>query len=352
MEFWPLIRVVRLYVKAEALRSGVVLCDLPGVQDSNQARAAVAENYMKQCTGLWIVAPITRAVDDKAAKSLLGESFKRQLKMDGGFNTVTFICSKTDDISLTEAQESLGIQDEMNALWQQAESLDQASMKLEKEIKALKEAKGDISAALEKADEDRDVWDKLLDDLNDGLTVYAPSAKTGKKRKHGSGSESARKKQRSSFDDSDDDEDDDYHSDLDNDSENGDAEERGEPLTEEQIQNKIAELKAIRKDGRREKAKLDDSIREIRSKISEVQVLKEQVDAEMNAICISGRNTYSKGAIQQDFAAGIKELDQELAEEEDQANFNPDVDARDYEEVARSLPVFCVSSRAYQKLQG
>ncbi len=42
---------------------------------------------MKECTGLWIVAPINRAVDDKAAKSLLGESFKRQLKMDGGFST-------------------------------------------------------------------------------------------------------------------------------------------------------------------------------------------------------------------------------------------------------------------------
>jgi hypothetical protein len=37
-------------------------------------------------------------------------------------------------------------------------------------------------------------------------------------------------------------------------------------------------------------------------------------------------------------------------EEEDTANFNPKVDARDYDEVARSLPVFCVSSRAYQKL--
>lgn len=43
------------------------------------ARAAVAEGYMKQCTGLWIVAPINRAVDDKAAKSLLGESFKVSL---------------------------------------------------------------------------------------------------------------------------------------------------------------------------------------------------------------------------------------------------------------------------------
>ena len=38
----------------------------------------------------------------------------------------------------------------------------------------------------------------------------------------------------------------------------------------------------------------------------------------MSAMCISGRNQYSKGAIQQDFAAGMRELDQELAAEEDE----------------------------------
>jgi hypothetical protein len=43
-----------------------------------------------------------------------------------------------------------------------------------------------------------------------------------------------------------------------------------------------------------------------------------------------------------------KELDQELALEEDEENFNPDVELRDYEQVAQSLPVFCVSSRGYQ----
>jgi hypothetical protein len=71
MEFWPLIKVVRIYTKAYALSTGAVIVDLPGVHDSNAARAAVASGYMKQCTGLWIVAPINRAVDDKAAKSLL-----------------------------------------------------------------------------------------------------------------------------------------------------------------------------------------------------------------------------------------------------------------------------------------
>ena len=74
---------------------------------------------MKQCTGLWIVAPISRAVDDKAAKTLLGDSFKRQLKYDGGFSNVTFICSKTDDISIMEAIGSLRLEDEVGKLDEQ-----------------------------------------------------------------------------------------------------------------------------------------------------------------------------------------------------------------------------------------
>ena len=81
-------------MKAPALSTGAVIVDLPGVHDSNAARAAVADGYMKQCTGLWIVAPINRAVDDKAAKSLLGESFKRQLKMDGGFSSWVFLSTR------------------------------------------------------------------------------------------------------------------------------------------------------------------------------------------------------------------------------------------------------------------
>lgn len=86
--------------------------------------------------------------------------------------------------------------------------------------------------------------------------------------------------------------------------------------------------------------------------IREAQAKIKSIKAEISRICIAGRNEYSKEAIQNDFAAGIKELDQENAAEEDEDNFNPDEDKRDYDEVARSLPVFCVSSRAYQKICG
>lgn len=45
-------------------------------------------------------------------------------------------------------------------------------------------------------------------------------------------------------------------------------------------------------------------------------------------------------------------LDQEAAAQEDEQNFDPEVDLRDYDAVAESLPVFCVSSRAFQSLSG
>jgi hypothetical protein len=355
MEFWPLIRVVRLYVKAAALATGAVIVDLPGVHDSNQARAAVAQNYMKACTGLWIVAPITRAVDDQSAKTLLGESFKRQLKMDGGYSSVTFICSKTDDISLTEAQDSLGLEDELGNLYAKAEEIRKIKIRLHQNMADLKETQGDISAAMETADQELEVLGKIEEQQCHGQTVYKPRPRSdSKKRKRKEKKSPPRKKSKYTGADSDHDfiEDD---SDADSDVESGYAGsnlDRGDPLKEDELATKISELRSTKKEGRREKMNIDDQIKAVRKEIKDLDAEQEAIDALVSSICISARNEYSRSAIQKDFAAGIKELDQELAEEEDAANFNPEVEVRDYDEVARSLPVFCVSSRAYQKLKG
>jgi hypothetical protein len=41
-----------------------------GVADANAARNNIAKDYMKKCDCIWILAPITRAVDDKTARGL------------------------------------------------------------------------------------------------------------------------------------------------------------------------------------------------------------------------------------------------------------------------------------------
>jgi hypothetical protein len=45
-------------------------------------------------------------------------------------------------------------------------------------------------------------------------------------------------------------------------------------------------------------------------------------------------------------------LDEETASKANEVGFDPEELARDYNNVAESLPVFCVSSRAYQQMKG
>ncbi|GAP92026.2 putative tat pathway signal sequence [Rosellinia necatrix] len=346
MEYWPLIKVVRIFTKANALSTGAVVVDLPGVQDSNAARAAVAESYMKSCTGLWIVAPITRAVDDKTAKSLLGDSFKRQLKYDGTYSAVSFICSKTDDISITEAAESLGFEAEVSDSWEEAKKMEKTQKSLQSQVSGLKEDRRALDQRLDECETQIEMWEDMQSEISDGNTVYDPSAGS-KKRKRGASPFESRKRLISEID-----EERGFSDDDTSDKENSQSEQNLAPLTKEEVEERLLPLRAQKKEMRRQRQSLNSQITELGHKFRTIAEERNAILKDFKAICIQGRNDYSRGAIKQDFAAGIKELDQENAVEEDDETFDPDQDIRDYDEVARSLPVFCVSSRAYQKLSG
>jgi uncharacterized protein YlxW (UPF0749 family) len=313
-EFWPLIKVVRLYVKADALSTGAVLVDLPGVADSNAARAAVAEGYMKQCTGLWIVSPINRAVNDKAAKNLLGSTFRRQLKYDGTYSAVTFICSKTgmcctpsniclrlmrqtDDISNTEAADSLGLADELEELEDQLIAIERQRKATEKEASKLDDSKISLRNTMDNCDDEIEKWEALEEKLNDGKTVYAPVTKTRKRKRSSSSTDSE-------------DEDKDKDSDeSDNESQSSD---RGSPLTAEDIETKIQELKDQKKTARRGRSEIEAEVKELKTKIKDFKAEARSIEDNRSRICIAARNQYSKSAIQVDFAAGIKEVSRSL----------------------------------------
>lgn len=319
-QLWPLIKMVRIYTKAEALSTGAVIVDLPGAQDSNAARAAVAESYIKECTGLWIVAPITRAVDDKAAKNLLGTTFKRQLKYDGSYSAVTFICSKTDDISRTEAADALQLGDivaEQEAERESIELQKRAAANDKKSAKAEKEAQDDL---VEYHDGRIAYWEGVLDKIENGEPVTAAVSSTNKRK---------RAIDHESIETSD-----------------------GQPSTAEQVQSKIDEHKRLEWTARQQGKKLRDEVARLQDTIDNLEERKAQIDQEAEELCITGRNDWSRRRICEDFAEGIKELDQENAAEENPDAFDPDEELRDYGEVASALPVFCVSSRAYQKLSG
>ena len=279
--------------------------------------------------------------------------------MDGGFSTVTFICSKTDDISIMEAQDSLGLEQDFEEFESQCHDYRKETKRIKGEIEDLKSAKTDIDAAVENAVDDLEIWEALKDDAEGGKIVFAPRAPTGGKRKRGNEKGPKKRKKRRTSDSESDSErsasdfvdDNDEEDARDSESTDNHDSERAS-LSLEDINAKLAELKVTRRNARQQKSTIDEQMKPLRDELAEIEKKIDAIEVEERAICIAGRNEYSKGAIQQDFAAGIKELDQEIAEEVDAANFNPELDVRDYDDVARSLLVFCVSARAYQRLMG
>ncbi|KAF4627197.1 hypothetical protein G7Y89_g10955 [Cudoniella acicularis] len=95
---WPLVKLVKIYVKAPILENGITLVDLPGNSDSNAARSGVADTYIRKLSVTCIVANIIRGIDEKNAHDLLEKITKLNLQMDGLYNqeSLCFILSQTD----------------------------------------------------------------------------------------------------------------------------------------------------------------------------------------------------------------------------------------------------------------
>ncbi|RYP69257.1 hypothetical protein DL771_006225 [Monosporascus sp. 5C6A] len=351
MELWPLIKVVRVQTKADVLSTGAVIVDLPGVEDSNAARAAIAGKYIEKCHGIWIVANIQRAVDDKSAQNLLSQSFRQQLQLDGNFSNITFICTKTDDICLEEATRSLGLHTEQTLLRSKVKALErwEASnrTRLYREglhSDTLLKFLGEIDRILVQ-------WEKLESRQKGGARVHAPLIER-RKRKNTERDAGSRKRQKIDSHRGEQDRQASPSVDelLDKLKTGGPCMAAGQPLDGEQIRSMIEYLRSTKSVVLDEKEVLDNRIEDdefVRAELSDAVSRQER---ECAASCIRKRNEYARDAIRQDYALGLKELDEEFSQQANAESFDPDDEQRDYGSLARGLPVFCISSRAYQSL--
>ncbi|ERT01391.1 hypothetical protein HMPREF1624_02637 [Sporothrix schenckii ATCC 58251] len=70
-KFWPFTNLIRIFLSAHVLDSGIILADLPGLQDVNLARVRAAHEYVKQCDSILVVGRIARAISDQSLRSSL-----------------------------------------------------------------------------------------------------------------------------------------------------------------------------------------------------------------------------------------------------------------------------------------
>ncbi|PWY95777.1 hypothetical protein BO94DRAFT_562395 [Aspergillus sclerotioniger CBS 115572] len=325
---WPLVRVVRIYTRASALATGAVLVDLPGIFDSNAARVAVAEEYMRRCSAHWIVAPINRAVDDKVARDLLGKNYKLQMQMECAFNDITFICTKTDDIAPVEVIQSLGLDlPSMNEL----QELPARAKPLEDGIEELKEAKKKVSRQLEWLEEESEELEERLTGNEFGCDLSEITPK--RKKPHNSAQLPAGETENDTLatptvQDTD-----------------------GTELPEvERLKDKFYELRSRRKELQSQRKHINQQVENKAKELRQLEEEKKEMEHGILRSCIEARNKFSKTQIKRDFALEVQSMDQEAEDDDTEAQAR--APSQDYEELEKNLPVFCVSTRAYQGLRG
>ncbi|KAK4192091.1 hypothetical protein QBC35DRAFT_512201 [Podospora australis] len=343
MEMWSLIKVVKLFVKAEALKTGLILVDLPGSGDSNPARNAIAAKYTDHSTRLWVVASIHRAVDEEVAQNLLGRSFQRQRELDGKYNDVTFICTKTDDLSVTEIMKEMSTSERAYYLSGERIACDNERASIEQQLIPIRTKMKETEEQFQECDRNIDALNQAIDtaeDDEDSVSVASPL-----KRKRSGHTAPVAKKDLQRDQDTDD-----------ADSSTTDEDDMEEvdvqtlSRTEALKQRREANFKKMAL--REEKKKLRHQMKPLNKRLKELKEKSKKLNSGIKTACIEYRNQYSRPTIQRQFAEGIRELDHENTIALDEEAFDPANDARDYDEVAAQLPVFCVSSRAYQILAG
>ncbi|KAI7787974.1 tat pathway signal sequence [Diaporthe eres] len=329
MAFWPLIKVVRIFCRADALSTGLVIVDLPGVADSNPARAAVARKYMTESTGVWVTAPIKRAADNKVAKELMGKSSRLQMKLDGMYPNMTFVCTMTDSIEFSEAIDSFDDDGQIQAANTREDEVHNMIKEKTDTLERLSAQIQDSSLGIREFEREARVWRALRKKHQGGHQVYPPNVPSKRKRPVESQKPRGSRKV------------------IDEDSEDEEVPEET-PLTAGDISAKLDDLRKRYDSMNTDHAEMEKKQSALKEELTTLDKEKNDTAVDAARLCVQRRNEIVKKAIRVDFSAGIKEIDED--EGQDDENYDPSVEKRDYDEVARSLPVFTISAKAFQQI--
>lgn len=182
-----------------------------------------------------------------------------------------------------EAQDSLGLDDEMSQSRQNMDDLNKKRKYLETEIKHIRETSEILGESFNHADEQLEIWEELKDSFEDGNTIFAPKESGSKKRKKNSSPRERKKQRRDSQSEN-------YFI-VDGDDENSASESEIEQesvsdetaLSEENITTKIEELRSMKKEARRQRADISEKIKGLQQEKAEAKTLEENIEAEMSA---------------------------------------------------------------------
>ncbi|KAH6656869.1 hypothetical protein BKA67DRAFT_553428 [Truncatella angustata] len=106
---WPFTKIVRIYINSKVLKTGLVLADLPGLQDTNLARVRATQEYLLKCNTVFLVTNISRAITDQSLKSSLYKVLSQHLPVaweESGAKglRIAVVCTRSEEINMKAAR--------------------------------------------------------------------------------------------------------------------------------------------------------------------------------------------------------------------------------------------------------
>jgi hypothetical protein len=161
-EYWPLVVDVLIEGPFEVLKNGCELVDLPGVADSNQARAKKTINYIDSAKFIFVAyeakRPPSEVIQEIFRSSRL---IKDRLLLDAKESALTFIATKSDDFGIDDPSfQNIGSDP---TLWQKCQFV------TSQRRNALQEELADFAES---------VAERVTDDRNAGQIIDAITSST------------------------------------------------------------------------------------------------------------------------------------------------------------------------------
>ncbi|PSN71098.1 hypothetical protein BS50DRAFT_631118 [Corynespora cassiicola Philippines] len=145
---WPFIRIVRVYLRAAILQSGVVLADCPAPYDLDFAQACATERYLRKCHEVFAVTTMNKAASDASIADVISRN--------GRHRPLRIICTQSEDLqALSVERTDPEVSSQVRAWRQQIETLHKQTKRLEAQ------RRNAIAGALEEETKSKDMTDEI-----------------------------------------------------------------------------------------------------------------------------------------------------------------------------------------------
>jgi hypothetical protein len=107
---WPAVKRLVIQCPPGTIPPGIVLVDLPGIDDPNPARNEVAFRAVKRANHFWVVYSVKRPPGNALEKLIIHSGLLKKLIGDGRVRALSILGTHTDDVgTLRDARNMLGL---------------------------------------------------------------------------------------------------------------------------------------------------------------------------------------------------------------------------------------------------